>query len=479
MSNNKKAKRLILQIGLFILTLATTTLAGAEWMTGKFLLLGDDPLTWTDFWRGLAYSIPFLGILTVHEFGHYFMAKYHKVRVTLPFYIPLWLGFIGSVSIGTMGALIKIKDHIIDRKKYFDIGIAGPLAGFVIALFVLAYGFSTLPDKDFIYNIHPDYEQFGERYEEDVYSYEYNVFRHHQAYKSFRAEDSTTYIVDHGSIEDWDFPEFKPFDTYESYAMGTTLLFDWMKVWFAKDIDLVPNKFEIMHYPFLFAGFLALFFTSLNLIPIGQLDGGHILYGLVGAKYHKPIAQVLFVGFMYFAGLGLFNPLEFSEYMLSEMIYVGFLFLSFHKFTTDVKEKVMYAVAVVALQLATVIVFPNAEGYSGWLLFGFVIGRFLGVYHPPVLINQPLDMKRQILGWFSLFVFVISVSPRPFEIVEIHKSEVTSDTPNILSDTNPSPYWERMDMPNSLALPSKKCINSKDEISVSDLAPSGSKNWDL
>lgn len=476
MSENKEKKTLIIQGVLFMLTLISTTLAGAEWMTGKMLLYGLETLSWDEFIGGLAFSIPFLGILSVHEFGHYFTAKYHRVKVTLPFYIPLWFGFLGEISIGTMGALIKIKEQITDRTKYFDIGISGPLAGFVVALGVLHYGFTHLPDPEHIYNIHPDYETFGLEYADEVYSYEYNVFRHHRSYLAYRANDSINYVQEHGTTEDWYYPEFEAYDAYPSYAMGTTLLFEWMKSWLVDDPSLIPNEFEIAHYPFLFAGFLALFFTSLNLLPIGQLDGGHILYGLIGGKNHMWASRILFVGFLYYAGLGLFNPFQFSDYFFSEMLYVGFLYFCFYRFTPERKDRFMYALAMFVAQLVTLLIFPQAEGYVGWLLFTFILGRVLGIYHPPVINNQPLDTKRKVLGWFALFVFVISFSPQPFQIKMAHKNDKILETPSVLSVTNPSPNCVRIDMPNSRPLASRKCMNSKEEMRVLDLIPSGSKN---
>ncbi len=465
-SNNRNQKRILLQIGLFIITLITTTLAGAEWMTGKLLLFGERKLNWVDFWNGLFFSIPFLSILTVHEFGHYFTAKYHKVRVTLPFYIPLWLGFLGGPSIGTMGALIKIKEHIIDRKKYFDIGISGPLAGFVLAVAILAYGFCTLPKKDYVFNIHPDYKTFGENFEDYVYTYEYNDALYEQSYNSTRKADSLSHRLEHGHSHNWGFPEYEKRESFETYSMGTTILFEWMKAIFA-DPEKVPNNFEIMHYPWLFAGFLALFFTSLNLIPIGQLDGGHILYGLIGAQNHKYASRIIFVLFLYFAGLGMYKPWTIVNEFPYAILYIGFLYLCFYRFSPLMRDRWMYALGIFTAQIITCFVSPNAEGYTGWLVFGFVIGRFLGIYHPPVLIDRPLDIKRKILGWFALFVFVISFSPQPFKIVNIQRSEVKSERPSILSLVKPSPKSERIDIPYSLALPSKKSINLEDEIKVS------------
>ena len=109
-----KLKTLAIHIGLFILTFLTTTLAGMDWSKGINILTTpwDQYFQWENVQLGLTYSIAFLGILTVHEFGHYFFAKYYKANVTLPYYIPMWLAGI-SLAIGTMGAFIKIKSRNI------------------------------------------------------------------------------------------------------------------------------------------------------------------------------------------------------------------------------------------------------------------------------------------------------------------------------------------------------------------------------
>lgn len=472
---DKKEKKIIIHIGLFIVTLFTTTVAGAEWMTGKSLFYGDVTISWNELVQGLQFSVSFLLILTCHEFGHYFMAQYHKVKVTLPYYIPLWFGFLpGAPSIGTMGAFISIKEQISSRKKYFDIGIAGPLAGFVIGFFVLIYGFTHLPEPEHIYSIHPDYETYGLDYKDHVYTYDYQVSKHKEAYLDFRAEDSISYYNEHSNMNNWTYPEFQPWESYQSYILGNTLLFSFMEYWLVDDPSILPNEYESMHYPFLLAGFLALFFTALNLLPIGQLDGGHILYGLVGMKYHRIISRVLFLGFVFYAGLGLVNPYQLSDYMMWEGLYLVFLYYTLYRFSFNPQERMMYAVIIFAGQFLTTYLFPYVEGYSGWLLFAFFLGRIAGVEHPPVLISQPLDLKRKLLGWFSLIVFIISFSPQPFIIKDNYKSENKSETPTFLSTVKPSPNFTRIDKPSSLARASNISINSGDEINVLEDSPSGS-----
>ena len=94
---NKETRTLLIQILLFVLTFIFTTLAGAEWMYGRLFIYGRNPMGWQEFFGGLNFSIPFLFILTCHEFGHYFTARYHKVKVSLPYYLPMWLGFLPSI----------------------------------------------------------------------------------------------------------------------------------------------------------------------------------------------------------------------------------------------------------------------------------------------------------------------------------------------------------------------------------------------
>jgi membrane-associated protease RseP (regulator of RpoE activity) len=362
---------------LFILTLITTTISGAEWMYGKPLMYFEPGLTLAETLSGVYFSIPFLSILTIHEFGHYFTARYYNIKVTLPYYIPLWLGFLFMpFTIGTMGAFIRIKEPIKSRKEYFDVGIAGPLAGFLAALVVLYIGFTNLPPADYVYQIHPEYEQYGKDYADHFYNEE------------------------------------------GSFRLGKNLTFLFFENYIAPDKSLIPNPYEIIHYPWLFAGFLALFFTALNLLPIGQLDGGHVLYGLFGWKNHKKISLTFFIIFLFYAGLGVISPYDrLEDLMLYIPIYIGFLFITMYSIKMSMRNKLTLSVALFTAQFLTAYFFPGLKGYIGWLVFSFLIGRFLGVYHPPAMIDQPLSTNRKILGWIALIVFLISFSPRPFILI--------------------------------------------------------------
>ena len=369
----------IIQLTLFLLTICTTTIAGAEWVTGKALILGN--MSWPDLFSGFHYSIPFLIILTCHEFGHYLTARYYNIKVTLPYYIPLWL--LGFPSIGTAGAYIRIKEEIQSRKEYFDVGIAGPLAGFVIALGVLYYGFTHLPEHEHIFTIHPEYKQFGMNYADHVY------------------EDENTISI----------------------TLGDNIIFYLFKKYLVDDPSRFPHPNEIIHYPYLMVGFLSLFWTALNLLPIGQLDGGHVVFGLLGERRSRIASRILFVVFLFYAGLGVISPgmlkdgtsdsmLTFSVML---MAYLYYLYVCLYSMIESRRDRMMLAAIILTVQFATGIIFP-IEGYSGWMLFALLLGRFLGVYHPPAADNRKLSKGRVILGIISLIIFVMSFSPQPLII---------------------------------------------------------------
>lgn len=390
-------KTILIKGGLFALTIITTMLSGAELMFGRSFLYGNT-MGWLEFSQGVHYAFPFLLFLTVHEFGHYFTAKYNKVKVSLPSYIPMWLGLF---SIGTMGAFIRIRSQITSKKIHFDIGIAGPLAGFIVAVFVLIYGFTHLPEPDHVFDIHPEFESFGADYADMVYDMDTVLYK-----KDFTSTNRYNYEYAGDSVMySTEFPSIK---------VGKNLLFMFFEKYVVKDKSKIPNAYEMMHYPWLFAGFLALLFTGLNLLPIGQLDGGHVLYGLFGAKWHKRISEVAFVAFVFYAGLGAVSPYQPpDELLLYGGLYVGFLYFVMQGLKRSKTETMIFALSIFVLQLGIGAMAPAIQGYQGWLLFAFLIGRFLGVHHPVAVDESPLDLNRKILGWIALIIFVISFSPQP------------------------------------------------------------------
>ncbi|WP_126546716.1 site-2 protease family protein [Hymenobacter amundsenii] len=362
--------RYALHLGLFLLTLLTTTLAGVTLVNNQFLNdllpfgLLKPPLAqaWAALQPGLWYAVPFLAVLTVHEFGHYFTARYNRIRATLPYFIPLPLGF------GTFGAVIRIKDQIYSRREFFDVGLAGPLAGFVVAVGVLVYGFTHLPPLEYLYQIHPG---FG------------------------------AYVAGHA-----------PHD----FMVGQPLLFQGLAALLA-DPALLPHPYELLHYPVLVAGVFSLFFTALNLLPIGQLDGGHIVYGLLGPRRAARVSVVLFVAFIFYAGLGLFSLRSDTDtWLYGAVPYALYLWAVLRRAVPTARRALLLVAAVWLGQVALSSAFVGLEGNPGWLLFGLLLARATGIFHPPAPDERPLSPGRQVLGWLMLLIFALCFAPSPIII---------------------------------------------------------------
>jgi membrane-associated protease RseP (regulator of RpoE activity) len=409
-------RRRLLQLGLLIVTIITTTLAGAEWKWMRFLFWGEHTMSWADFQDGLAFSLPFLFILTCHEFGHYFTARYHQIKVSLPYYIPLWFGFLVVPSIGTMGAVIRIRESIISRIKYFDVGVSGPIAGFVVALGVLWYGFTHLPETDYIYEVHPEYELFGADFEQKMEGIDTTFLKtqlnperyNHVLYKdvvqigNYKHKKDTTVLTRTGT------------------QFGDNLMMMAARELWAPDDRYVPTGKELMHYPWLLAGFLALFFTALNLLPIGQLDGGHVTFGLLGPVWHQRISNGVFMIMVFYSGLGLVSMDKMSgtyalgkiEFVILVVAYTLFLYSCAYSLFKNVNDRWLFAGIVLGIQFALSSFF-KVEGYTAYLLFALILGRFIGIQHPQVQDNTPLTTGRKVLGWVAIVIFILCFTPKP------------------------------------------------------------------
>ena len=245
----KKIKSYLIHIGLFLVTFITTTLAGVEWTTGQL-----PPYEFAMLAKGLPYSISILLIITFHEFGHYFAARLSSDKSHT--------SVLYSVSADSIiykfwydGSGNQNKSPIYSKKAMFDIGIAGPLSGFVICLGILIYGFTHVPSIDYLLNIHPDY-----------------------------------FTPDYGKEG-------------MQLIFGDSILFSFLRYVFVNPNSFFPPMSEIYHYPFLCAGWFGLLVTSMNMIPVGQLDGGHISYTMFGDKKHYNVSAIsqlylLVIGFV-------------------------------------------------------------------------------------------------------------------------------------------------------------------------------------
>jgi len=372
-------KRYWLHILLFCLTLITTAIAGAEMVTNHhFLAEGISGLTMNDFWKGFPYAFAFLGFLATHEFGHYFTAVYHRVKCSLPYFIPIFVPYIFPINIGSFGAVIRLKQVPDSNIKYFDIGIAGPLAGFVVAVGLLIYGFLTLPPLDYLYEMNPNYH------------------------------------VDFGRIPSED-------DILRKYGsgllVGNSLLFYFFEQFIANPAHL-PNHFELIHYPALFVGYITLFFTALNLLPIGQLDGGHITYGLFGGEIAGYISRAVVIILLVFGGLGLVDYND-SSWAIVLGFYLLFLFFIVSK-VVEPKQFTLLIGIVGGILLAQYYIqhyYKVQDLNLLWLFYSFIAVRLIKLDHPPALKELPLTFERKVLGYLALAILILCFSPNPIRMV--------------------------------------------------------------
>lgn len=376
--NKPDARTIGKHVGLFVLTVIFVTLAGANFVGFDPVLFPFALPGWTDLLRGLLFAGLLLAFLTVHEFGHYFAAVYHNIKVSLPYYIPIPIG------IGTLGAVIRIKERIRKMHKLFDVGAAGPVAGFVVALIVLLVGFATLPEPDYV-----------------------NNFAGHEELKSYVAQTGA-------------YPDTVTDDTGEGVLMvGNTLLYAAL----ASMFENVPPMWEMYHYPFLFAGWLGLFFTALNLMPVGQLDGGHILYSLIGYKKHKIVARLFFTLVTVLAGVEAVPLIqgyisEFSTFPYAGWILWGGVLYALMKRTFRSDDQWIYGMLTLSLVGSFVYATLSGnvdpgQGSMIWLVWTFFITFAVGVEHPPVDVEEKLSPGRQVIGWLSMLIFILCISPNP------------------------------------------------------------------
>ena len=416
-----------IHIGLFLLTVLTTLIVGVEMTTGGVffgygMVPQDQLLGWGDLGKGAAYSFAFLAFLTVHEFGHYFTALYHKVKVSLPYYIPIYVPFM--LNIGSLGAVIRLKEKPDSTRKFFDIGIAGPLAGFIISILILLYGFSHLPpEEDYVLQIHPEYvEYFGglptEAEQENFWTSNqlFHFLDEKEQLAWLSPEDSLPGLSKEKQLE----LAFQHYQSPPVVKMGSNLLFDLLKTIVPEDPEQVPDQFELMHYPWLFVGYLTLFFTALNLLPIGQLDGGHVIYGMFGRRTAGIVSRLTVLALILLGGAGLmdFQNLADGSY-IGILIYIPFLAYVFHKIIPGSdRKKVLVALALtLTLQSLAKWMDPSLQPSLIWLLYALLAVRFLGIDHPPAWREHRVNRPRQLLGAIAILIFFLCFSLNPVEVV--------------------------------------------------------------
>ena len=265
----------VVPIALFIATVLTTLGAGA---------MMEGAVSVTEIFKGIPFSATLIGILGVHELGHYFASKKNNVEASLPYFIPVPFG------IGTFGAIIKMRSPIPSRRSLMEIGASGPIAGFLVAVPALYWGLTQ--------------------------------------------------------------SQILPAIPGAGIKLGDSLLLIALS---HLALPPVPEGFDIYLNSVAFAGWIGLMVTALNLLPIGQLDGGHVTYAMFGRK-HTVIARLAFL------------PL------------LSLAFLSVN-----------------------------------WLLWAALIFFFVRFRHPPVLDEvTPLKTRHRAMASASLIMFILCFTPVPF-----------------------------------------------------------------
>ncbi len=365
------------------------------WFTWLYSAAPVQKLTWEDLPLGIPYSLSFLAFLTFHEFGHYFTAVFHRVKCSLPYYIPVYFP-LGVLNIGSLGAVIRLRQIPESTRKYYDIGVAGPIAGFVVSLFLLIYGFSHLPPlDDYLIDINPEYAYTfgGVPSEAEIIAY-------------VKQEGGAVYYV------------------------GTSLLFELLKYTIPEDPTQVPNHFELIHYPHLFVGYITLFFTALNLLPIGQLDGGHVIYGMFGRHISSIIGRAAVIFLLFLGGTGLVDLdvtqylgsfMEVGSYLAGQGLYALFIwYVLARTFPHSSSGKIISGTLLILLSQGVVVyLIDDLEANFIWLLYTFLVVRGIGIDHPPARSEHRVNFPRQLLGWIAILIFILCFSPAPVQIVGI------------------------------------------------------------
>lgn len=307
----------------FVLTLLSMLMAGVLYGYN-----GPEPtdaagyfnLVWQNLGSGAPFAVSLLAILLAHEFGHYLAARYHKTEVSLPYFLPFPFS-----PFGTLGAFIQLKEPPRNKRILLDIGIAGPLAGLMLAIPVLLIGLS-LSEVSRI----PDFLRAGQAFSLEGNSILYLLAK---------------YLV-HGQ---W-------LPSPASYGGISPILY-WLRYVFT-GLPAPIGGMDVMLNPIAWAGWAGLLVTALNLIPAGQLDGGHVLYSLFGknARFILPL-------------------------ILAGLAVLGFF-------------------------------------WQGWWLWVFLI-LLLGSSHAQPLDQiTKLDAGRTALAIFGLIVFILVFVPIPLQIIQ-------------------------------------------------------------
>jgi membrane-associated protease RseP (regulator of RpoE activity) len=269
---------------------------------------------------GIPFAISLLAILVTHEFGHYLAGRFHNTNVTLPYFIPFPIG-----PFGTMGAFIQLKEMPRNKRILLDIGIAGPIAGLLVAIPVLLLGLSLS--------------------KVDVITLSSATCVIGQPTGIMLEGNSLLYLASKFAI----FKELLPAPA--SFGFLPQPLY-WLMYFFTGQPMPIGGR-DVMLHPIAWAGWAGLLVTALNLIPAGQLDGGHVMYVLFGSRTRTFLPYILI-------GLGL----------------LGFFW----------------------------------SGWWLWALLIFLLGR---LHAEPLDQITPLDGRRKAIAILGVIIFILVFTPVP------------------------------------------------------------------
>ena len=322
-----------LNLILFLLTMLTTTAAGA-YTAGADLSLYHPIASLPNLSAGLSFSIPLMLILLAHEMGHYLTSRYYRVDASLPYFIPAFFPL--PIQLGTFGAFIRMRSLPRTRRAMFDIGAAGPWAGFVVACIAIAIGLK------------------------------------------------------------WS--QVTPLDTTQGgLELGNSITFWTVARWI---LGVDPNTVSVNLHPTAFAGWVGILVTALNLLPVGQLDGGHVVYSLFGPRWHRLVSRLVWIGCLL-------------------MVVVPRLF--------------------------------QLDYWPGWILWFFLV-LLLGLGHPSTTdVNTPLIGGRRIAAWATVLLFVVTFTPVPFSFTPPKEIPPANEAPSYSVRYDVPTQWGELPSPGNLA----------------------------
>jgi membrane-associated protease RseP (regulator of RpoE activity) len=315
----KKEPKAGLNLVLFILTLISVLLTGGLYGYEGAVPQGTWQFVWVLIKNGWPFAVTLLAILGAHEFGHYFAGRSHGVQVTLPYFIPFPFSLFG-----TMGAFINMRSLPKNKRALFDLAITGPLSGFIVSIIALVIGLNLSEVSQL-----PATAAAGSSLQMEGNSLLYLLLKYATFGKLLPQPANLT---------------------------GAASFLYWIRYFFTGK-PFPWGAMDVMLHPVAWAGWAGLFVTGINLLPAGQLDGGHIFFTLFGEKTARRI----------------------FPFIVGSLVILGF--------------------------------FSNV-----WWIWAMLLIIFGRSYAEPLDQITELDKKRKVLGYLALAIFILTFIPVPITL---------------------------------------------------------------